>query len=137
MAEVANRSIAQGFRKCCEGGMTDVEVAKMLGIGLATLYRWKVEHPAFSRVFKLGKAKADDRVERSLYNRAVGYDYIAEKAVMTRHGQKTMRYRQHIPPALAPTPISVFRPAKMKLDARIACLLCAMMLMGSSDRGVP
>src|SRR5262249_6754098 len=85
-------------RKCCERGMTDIEVADMLGIGLATLYRWKLEYPAFSRVFKLGKAEADNRVERSLYSRAVGYDYIAEKPVMTRHGQETMRYRQHIPP---------------------------------------
>src|SRR6516225_391995 len=88
-------------RKCCERGMTDIEVADMVGIGLATLYRWKAEHPAFSRVFKLGKAEADDRVERSLYSRAIGYDYIAEKATMTRHGQKTMRYRQHIPPDTA------------------------------------
>jgi hypothetical protein len=88
-------------RKCCERGMTDMEVADMLGIGLATLYRWKAEHPAFSRVFKLGKVEADDRVERSLYSRAIGYDYIAEKAAMTRHGQKTMRYRQHIPPDTA------------------------------------
>jgi hypothetical protein len=88
-------------RKCCERGMTDIEIADMLGIGLATLYRWKAEHPAFSRVFKLGKAEADDRVERSLYNRAVGYDYIAEKPVMTRHGQKTMRYRAHVPPDTA------------------------------------
>src|SRR6516162_4680655 len=88
-------------RKCCERGMTDIEVADMLGIGLATLYRWKLEHPGFSRVFKLGKAEADDRVERSLYSRAIGYDYIAEKAAMTRHGQKTMRYRQHIPPDTA------------------------------------
>jgi len=88
-------------RKCCERGMTDIEVADMVGIGLATLYRWKAEHPAFSRVFKLGKAEADDRVERSLYSRAIGYDYIAEKAAMTRHGQKTMRYRQHIPPDTA------------------------------------
>jgi hypothetical protein len=87
--------------KCCERGMTDIEVADMLGIGLATLYRWKAEHPAFSRVFKLGKAEADDRVERSLYNRAVGYDYVAEKPVMTRHGQKTMRYRAHVPPDTA------------------------------------
>jgi hypothetical protein len=84
-------------RKCCERGMTDTEIAYILGIGLATLYRWKLDHPGFSRVFKLGKAEADDRVERSLYSRAIGYDYIAEKAVMTRHGQKTMRYRQHLP----------------------------------------
>jgi len=88
-------------RKCCERGMTDIEVADMLGIGLATLYRWKLEHPGFSRVFKLGKAEADDRVERSLYSRAIGYDYVAEKPAMTRHGQKTMRYRAHIPPDTA------------------------------------
>jgi hypothetical protein len=81
--------------------MTDIEVADMLGIGLATLYRWKLENPAFSRVFKLAKAEADNRVERSLYSRAVGYDYLAEKAVMTRHGQKTMRYRAHVPPDTA------------------------------------
>jgi hypothetical protein len=85
-------------RKCCERGMTDIEVADILGIGLATLYRWKLEYPAFSRVFKLGKAEADDRVERSLYSRATGYDYVAEKPVMTRHGQKTIQYRAHIPP---------------------------------------
>jgi hypothetical protein len=81
--------------------MTDIEVADILGIGLATLYRWKLDHPAFSRVFRLGKAAADDRVERSLYNRAVGYDYVTEKPAMTRHGQKTMQYRAHIPPDTA------------------------------------
>jgi hypothetical protein len=87
--------------KCCERGLTDLEVADVLGIGLATLYRWKLDYPAFARVFKLGKAAADDRVERSLYSRAIGYDYIAEKATMTRHGPKTMRYRAHIPPDTA------------------------------------
>src|SRR6516225_3599793 len=88
-------------RTCCERGMTDNEIADILGISLATLYRWKLDHPAFARVFKLGKAAADDRVERSLYSRAIGYDYIAEKAAMTRHGQMTMRYRAHIPPDTA------------------------------------
>jgi hypothetical protein len=88
-------------RKCCERGMTDFEIADILGIGLATLYRWKLDHPAFSRAFKLGKAVADDWVERSLYNRAVGYGYLAEKPAMTRHGQKTMQYRAHIPPDTA------------------------------------
>src|SRR6516225_8333043 len=88
-------------RKCCERGMTDIEVADILGISLATPYRWKLEHPGFSRVFKLGKAEADDRVERSLYSRAIGYDYVAEKPAMTRRGQKTMQYRAHIPPDTA------------------------------------
>src|SRR6516165_8530339 len=88
-------------RTCCERGMTDNEIADILGISLATIYRWKLDHPEFARVFKLGKAAADDRVERSLYSRAIGYDYIAEKAAMTRHGQKTMRYRAHIPPDTA------------------------------------
>jgi hypothetical protein len=61
-------------RKCCERGMTDTEVADMLGIGLATLYRWKAEHPAFSKVFKLGKAEADDRVgpDRRIADVAIG-----------------------------------------------------------------
>jgi len=73
----------------------------MLGIGLATLYRWKAEHPAFSRAFTWEGRSRRHRVERSLYSRAVGYDYFAEKPVMTRHGQKTMRYRAHIPPDTA------------------------------------
>jgi hypothetical protein len=98
---IYNPKMAEIARKCCERGLTDLEVADVLGIGLATLYRWKLEYPEFSRVFKLGKAAADDRVERSLYSRAVGYSYLAEKAVMTRHGQKTVRYRAHIPPDTA------------------------------------
>jgi hypothetical protein len=98
---VYSPKMAEIARKCCEHGMTDIEVADMLGIGLSTLYRWKAGHPAFSRVFKLGKAEADNRVERSLYSRAVGYDYLAEKPFMTRDGQKTMRYRAHVPPDTA------------------------------------
>ena len=93
--------LAAVARKCCERGLTDFEIADVLDVSPATLHRWKMQYPNFARVFKLGKAAADDRVERSLYSRAIGYDYIAEKAAMTRHGQKTMRYRQHIPPDIA------------------------------------
>jgi hypothetical protein len=36
-------------------------------------------HPAFGEALKLGKKEADERVERSLYSRAVGYHYDAVK----------------------------------------------------------
>jgi hypothetical protein len=57
-----------------------------------------VEYPHFARAFRLGKEMADVRVERSLYERAVGYSYEAQKAVVTRHGQEILRWREHLPP---------------------------------------
>jgi hypothetical protein len=70
-------------RKACERGLSDLEVADLLTINPSTLYRWRAEKPHFGRVFKLGKEMADERVERSLYERAIGYSYEAQKAVMT------------------------------------------------------
>jgi transposase-like protein len=85
-------------RKACERGFTDQEVADLLGVNASTFYRWRVQYPQFARVVRLGKEMADVRVERSLYERAIGYSYEAQKAVMTRHGQEILRWREHLPP---------------------------------------
>jgi hypothetical protein len=85
-------------RKACEHGMTDLEVADLLNISVSALYRWRLKYPRFGRAFKLGKAEADDRVERALFSRAVGYSFDAEKAVMTRHGVQMLRWVEHVPP---------------------------------------
>lgn len=53
---------------------------------------------------KDGKEIADDRVERSLYNRAVGYDYDAVKIITVAQGQNMgsevvkVPYVEHVPP---------------------------------------
>jgi hypothetical protein len=60
-----------------------------------------VEIGTFARSFKLGKAEADDRVERALFSRAVGYDFNVEKQIMTRHGPRMLRWREHVPPDTA------------------------------------
>jgi len=91
-------AMASIARKACELGMTNLEVADLLGVNLASLYRWKLEHSQFARSFKLGKAEADERVERALFSRAVGYDFNAEKQIMTRHGPQMLRWREHVPP---------------------------------------
>lgn len=66
--------IAQA-EKLCRLGATDVEMADFFGVSVRTLYRWKGEIDEFCQAVKLGKDVADERVERSLYARAVGFEH--------------------------------------------------------------
>jgi transposase-like protein len=84
-------------RKACERGMTDQEVADLLGVNPSTLYRWRAQYREFSRAFRLGKELANNRVERALYERAIGYDFECEKQIMTRRGRQMLRWREHLP----------------------------------------
>lgn len=61
--------------KLCKIGATDAEVADFFGIEVRTLYRWKNENAQFCQALKLGKTEADERVERSLFARAIGYEH--------------------------------------------------------------
>lgn len=58
----------------CERGATDQELADFFGVSVRTLYRWKHTKPDFCQAINAGKAPADDRVERSLFERAIGYE---------------------------------------------------------------
>jgi hypothetical protein len=57
-------------------GATDPEIAKALGIGLAAFNVWKGKHPEIMESLRLGKEPPDQRVKRSLYQRAVGYSQV-------------------------------------------------------------
>ena len=61
--------------KLCKLGATDLEVADFFGINVATLNRWKGEYPEFCASIKAGKEASDNRVERSLFSRATGYEH--------------------------------------------------------------
>jgi hypothetical protein len=61
--------------KLCRLGATDQELADFFGVEVRTLYRWKSEHEAFCQALKAGKDSADERVERSLFARANGYEH--------------------------------------------------------------
>lgn len=62
-------------RKLAVLGATDIEIADILGVAARTVYRWKASNNAFCQALKVGKSEADDRVERSLYSRANGYEH--------------------------------------------------------------
>lgn len=68
--------------KLCLLGATDQEVADFFEVSVRTVYRWKVDHDAFCQALKAGKEKADERVMRSLYQRAIGYEQDEVKIFM-------------------------------------------------------
>lgn len=72
-----------------ECGLTDREAAFFFGVEERTLNRWKVDHEGFCQSLRVGKAAADERVEQSLYRRAIGYvqddiHFSAHEGVVTQ-----------------------------------------------------
>jgi hypothetical protein len=87
-------------RKLCQFGHTDPELAGFFGVHLQTINNWKAKYPEFLYALKAGKEIADNRVERSLYSRAVGYSYEAVKIFMPagRKDPVYAPYIEHMPP---------------------------------------
>lgn len=80
-------------------GATDAEIADELGISISTMYNWRAKHPAFLNALKYGKSQSNERVERSLYLRAVGYEHDAVKVSFDKEGQPIYApYRAFVPP---------------------------------------
>lgn len=68
-------------------GATDQEVADFFEVDVRTVYRWKHEHDDFCQSIKTGKEIADERVERSLYQRAIGYEQDEVKIFMPANAE--------------------------------------------------
>lgn len=73
--------------KLCALGATDDEMADFFGVHRSTIYRWKLDHPEFCDAIKSAKEIADERVERSLYQKATGYNYTEEQAFKIKKAQ--------------------------------------------------
>jgi hypothetical protein len=69
-------------QKLCELGATDEEIADFFEVDVRTIYRWKHIHSDFCQALKTGKEVCDERVERSLYQRAIGYEQEEVKIFM-------------------------------------------------------
>lgn len=84
--------------KLCQLGATDKEVADFFEVNVATINRWKAEYPEFCASLKAGKELADERVERSLYHRAIGYKHEAVKFFQAGGAILKEEYVEHFPP---------------------------------------
>lgn len=84
--------------KLCLLGATDVDIADFFQVAVSTIYKWKHDHPEFSEALKTGKDAVDERVERSLYHKAVGYSFDAVKIMVVKGEVESVGYREHVPP---------------------------------------
>lgn len=63
------------IRKYFEAGLTEGQVAMILGVARQTIYNWKKEYEELFDIIKAAKSEADDKVEHALYERATGYTH--------------------------------------------------------------
>ncbi len=85
-------------RKLFQLGATDHEVADFFEVDRRTLTNWRNTIPEFAEASAVGKAVADDRVEQSLYHKAIGYTYDSEKIFCDKGVVVRASTVEHVPP---------------------------------------
>lgn len=70
----------------CQMGGTEAQLAESLGVAIQTTYNWRKLFPEFLEAIKRGKQAADDNVEASLYQRAMGYSHPDTHIAVLRDG---------------------------------------------------
>ena len=85
-------------------GATNEEIAEAFGISTRTLIRWKKDHESLDDAVTAGKHIADAKVEKALYERALGFDTTETERIVSvdKDGNPTpARVRtisKHVPP---------------------------------------
>jgi len=97
-----SEDFARQAAKLCELGATDDELADFFGVHRSTIYRWKHEHEDFCDAIKAGKDAADERVVRSLYQKATGYNVTEQVAIKVKleqflEGVEVVEVEKHVP----------------------------------------
>jgi hypothetical protein len=84
-------------RKLCQMGATDKDLAEAFGVDERTINNWKKDHADFFQSLKDAKAEADERVERSLFRRALGYSHPAVRILTVPQGENQGSVVESVP----------------------------------------
>lgn len=81
-------------------GATDMEIADFFEVDVRTIHRWKITHPEFCHSLNVGKEEADAKVERSLFQRATGFEHDSVKFFMPAGAAKAVEvpFREYVVP---------------------------------------
>lgn len=80
-------------------GLTEMQIAKNMGVGYTTFREWKEKYPIFLTALKKGKEVVDYEVESILLKRARGYEYEEVTTEIMQNGKKHIKkIKRHVPP---------------------------------------
>lgn len=79
--------------------LTDEQIAELLGVSEQTVKNWYKQYPEFLASVKRAKAVSDDKVERSLFERATGYS-VPDVHIGAK-GEKTPIIKHYPPDVVA------------------------------------
>ena len=82
----------------CRLGATDFDLAQEFNCTTPTIWRWRSKHGEFFNATMAGREVFDDRVERALAMRAVGYSYHSEKVFQFEGQVVRAQVVEHLPP---------------------------------------
>ena len=108
-------------------GLTDIQIAKELGVNKTTIYAWKKRYEEFSNSLKESKDFVDSLVEDSLLKRAIGYNYEEVKIIgkkMENGETETIRVEKTKKTVIPDTTAQIFwlknrQPAKWRDKDRL------------------
>jgi hypothetical protein len=82
----------------CRLGATDYDLAQAFDVTTFTIWKWQTQHENFSNALKVRKGEFDDRIERSLAQRAAGYTFDTEKVFNYQGTIVRAKTTEHVPP---------------------------------------
>jgi hypothetical protein len=84
--------------KLCLLGAIDTDLASFFNVSIATINTWKLEKPEFIKALKKNKEISDNKVVRSLFERATGYQH-PDSHISNFQGEITVTpITKHYPP---------------------------------------
>lgn len=93
------------IEKWARDGLTELQIAKNLGISKSTCEEYKKRYPDFQAAIKKGKEPFIAEVENALAKRALGFEYEETKTYIRIEGDNEVKYqektRKYYPPDVA------------------------------------
>jgi hypothetical protein len=91
-----NEALAESIYALAASGDTDAEIANKVGISQRTLLNWKGKHPDFLRAMRESKTVADDLVEATLFQLAIGGHRMPKLKAVYDHDSKEFKVHTYL-----------------------------------------